>query len=111
MAERNPTNTIANWFIGFGVVGALALAWFAIGQPGVALADGDYGCWTGGTYRSPGPGATVKDGEVVEAWHFDISTGVQTSVPFSDVQRVDANKFTMTSEDFRGVVEKFECTP
>lgn len=86
------------WFIGIGVVVAAVLCWFALGQPGMPLRDGDYGCSTGeGALAQPGPGATVEGGEIIDVWNFDLRTGRKTSLRWSDAERLSPKKFNVTS--------------
>jgi hypothetical protein len=109
---RKPFSVI-NGFLGIGVVITIGIFWWGGGQPGVPLGDGDYGCAVpggGGLGSLPGPGATVVDGEVVDAWHFDIATGTQTSVLFSDVEQKSPGRFNMVSVNWRGDPYQFECT-
>jgi len=111
-AARVPWHlNFSNWFILAGVIGALVIGWLALGQPGTALKDGAYGCKTPpqGGVSIGGPGATVEAGKVVDAWEFDIVTGIQTSVPFDDVERRDSAMFTMTSVAEGGYEYLFEC--
>lgn len=102
----------SNWFILAGIIGACLLWWFAQGQPGLPLKDGDYGCRTPtqGGFSIPGPGATVVNGKVVAAWDFDFATGTTSSVPFSNAERRDPNSFTMISVALGGYQYEFECT-
>lgn len=90
------------------------ILWVASGGvntlPNAALRDGDWGCKTG---ESPGalggPGLTVEDDEVVDAWDFDVSTGTQTSIPFSNVKKVSAVKLTLDSVWLTGKPSNFVC--
>lgn len=102
----------SNWFILAGVIGACLLGWFALGQPGAPLKDGDYGCRTPaqGGVSIPGPGATVVNGEVVDAWDFDFATGMTSSVPFRNPERKNPDTFTMTSVALGGYQYEFKCT-
>lgn len=71
-------------FIAAGVIGALLLGWFAMGQPGVSPKDGDYACLLASSYerreqseRQGGAfvydpledqfGVTLKNGSIAEA--------------------------------------------
>lgn len=70
----------ANWFIGIGVVVSLVIGWFALGQPGAPQRDGDYQCALpsgNGLGAVFGPAAAVQNGQVVDAWYFDMATGTQ----------------------------------
>lgn len=102
----------ANWFILTGIIGTCVMGWFAAGQPGVPLKDGDYGCRTPaqGGISIPGPGATVVNGRVIDAWDFDSSNGTTPSVPFSNPERKNPGMFTMTSVGPGGYKYEFECT-
>lgn len=98
-----------NWFILAGIIGTCVFGWFAAGQPGVPLKDGDYGC-SAQNGAIPGPGATVVNGRVVDAWDFDSSTGATPSVPFRNPERKNPGMFTMTSVGPGGHRYEFECT-
>ncbi len=102
----------ANWFILIGVIVTVGMVWFLMGQPGAALKDGSYGCKTPpqSGISIGGPAATVLDGEVVDAWDFDMATGLSASVPYRNVERVNADSFTMTSVATGGHEFEFDCT-
>jgi hypothetical protein len=93
-ASAGPTT----WLIAIGAVAVVAAGWFAMGDPGMPLNDGDYGCSLEGavTLRS-GPGATVENGEVVDVWDFDMRTGTKTSLPFRDARQTGPKEFKVTS--------------
>ncbi|WP_084102762.1 hypothetical protein [Demequina sp. NBRC 110051] len=99
-------------FIAAGCIGAAVLFWFANGQPGTSLASGTYACqttWQVGALPD-GPAADVDNGEVVDAWDFDLGTGERSSVPFSNVERTDRKEFTMTSVNvYTGASGSFTC--
>ena len=55
-------------------------------------------------------GITVENGEVTEAWHFDMSTGQEVSAPFSNVEVVSPTELTLDSTYPLGEVEgSFTC--
>jgi hypothetical protein len=102
MTERSSSSDqpvdFAKWFIAVGVVGAVVIGWFAMGQTGRPLKDGDYGCSAGPLAVGGGPGATVENGEVVDVWKFNMNTGKTVSLRWSDAQRKSPTEFTVTSE-------------
>lgn len=116
--SRDDANKIQNRVIGWLVAitaGFFLVFWIATGGPndlpGAALKDGDWGCMTDDSPGAlGGPGLTVDDGEVVDAWTFDMSTGQQSSVPFSNVQQISAVKLTVDSVWLGGQSTTFVCT-
>lgn len=105
-ASANPTN----WFIGIGLVVALALGWFSMGQPGRPLQDGNYSC-SAGVFAPAGPGATVEGGEVVDVWDFDFGTG-KKSLRWRNAERTSPTEFTVTSAvpQLRQRTRTYVCT-
>lgn len=111
--EKPPVNWAARIFIGMGVGTMVLLFWFANGQPGMTLRDGDYGCARPNVIGGAGgaPGATVRNGELVDVWSFSMATGTKSSLPWNDFERKDATTFVITSQDtLSGSVQRFECT-
>lgn len=103
MSEKNATNYVANWFIAFGVAGALFLWWAASGFPGVGdvgkeIYAGDWTCYTGDQgIEMYGPSLVVADGEIVKAYHFDMSAGAEYEAPYENVNVISATKLTLDS--------------
>lgn len=105
MTDKGATNHIANWFIALGTAGALFLWWASSGFPGIGdvgqdLYDGDWACYNGGeggVGKIYGPSLVVEDGEIVEAYHFDMSTGSEYSAPFENVEVDSPTKLTLDS--------------
>lgn len=97
MSENKPAD-LQVWFIGIGLLVASLFTWFALGQPGTSLQDGDYGCSAGPEVIGGGPGATVKNGEVIDVWDFDMSTGEKISLRWSNPTREHSKEFSVTSE-------------
>jgi hypothetical protein len=89
---------LSKWYIAIGVVVAVVVGWFAMGQPGRPLKDGDYGCSAGTLAVGGGPGATVENGKVVDVWDFSMRTGEKTSLTWSSAERKSPTEFSVTSE-------------
>lgn len=96
--EKKPVD-FTNWFIGIGVIATIVAIWFANGQPGRPLTDGDYGCSAGTLLTQGGPGATVQDGKVVDVWDFDMRTGARRSLSWGSAERKGPNEFRVTSQN------------
>lgn len=113
--DVTPTNNPQAWFIGIGLAVAAIGGWFALGQPGASLEDGDYGCEPiGQTLITAGPGATVDAGEVIDVWDFDMRTGERTSLPWSNAERRSPTEFTIRAAsplDPDGPLNMYTCTP
>lgn len=91
-AHLNPTN----WFIGLGTLFFAGLAWWGLGQPGMALKDGYYGCED--PLRLPiGTGATVEGGEVVSVSR--PGEEVLGPVQWSNAERTSSRTFRVTVDD------------
>ena len=88
---------LGKWFIGISVVVALVFGWFSMGQPGIPLHAGEYSC-SAGQFAFPGPGATVRGGEVVDVFNLNMRTGTKSSLRWSDVERMGSKKFSLTSD-------------
>ena len=117
----------AGWFIAVGAVVFAVIGWFAMGQPGMAMKDGDYVCSARNfdvfEIQSEVPAATVRGGELVEVWDFDASFDLgaanvletvqteKTSLRWSDFERMDRKKFTVTSQHprLRDQTARFVC--
>lgn len=101
---------------GMGLVLSVAtfggLGWWAAGQPGIALKDGDYGCSPAVVGPiSAGPGATVRGGELVKVWDFNMSTGKKVRLEWSDFDRTDPSEFSVVSQmAMRSSGQTYICT-
>ncbi len=79
--------------------------WWAAGSPGLGdigkpLLAGEYGCWSGGGQglgATTGPTLTVRDGEVVGASYFNMTTGDDDPVPFSNVEILSTTRVRVDS--------------
>lgn len=101
IGDDKVSNPLQKWIIGLGIAVTVVGGWFVIGQAGRPLQDGDYGCKDrlAASMNLPaygGPGATVKNGEVVDVWDFDMSTGTRTSVPWRAAERQSSTEFTVS---------------
>jgi hypothetical protein len=50
------------------------------------------------------------NGNLVDAGHFDMSTGAQTTVPFRNFERINSRNFNLTSIAWLGNTYRFELT-
>lgn len=104
-------------FIGIGCIGAALLFWFANGQPGIPVADGDYSCEPPSAHplaMKVGAGATISGGAVVDVWYyvwdFSMMSGEKSSVQWSGFERKSASSFYITSVNrITGEQERFLC--
>ena len=98
-------NRYVGWFIALGLAGFAVIIWLASGRPGLGdigkpLFAGNYSCWSGGGQgfgALGGPGIVVRDGEVVEAHYFDMTTGRDRPVPFGNVEILGTTKVRLDS--------------
>ena len=95
-------NRLASGFIALGVLAFAGLLWFVNGQPGLPLRDGEYGCQDVRAVAQMAPTITppsvvVESGEVVAASRADGDrTTPDTSINWSDVERVSSNELRVT---------------
>ena len=108
---QNPTN----WFIALGIGGAALLWWFASGQPGVPLQDGDYSCEhirareSGAVTLLP-PGATVSNGKVVEVLRSDLGGATSQVSDWGNIEKKGTHTFRVTITFGDGDSARYECT-
>lgn len=107
---QNPTS----WFIAIGAGVAALLFWFASGQPGAPLSDGDYSCVhvraaSQGTPTLNPPGATVSGGRVVDVSRNDLGVAASEVAGWSDLQKKGTDRFRLTITDGNGNSGLYEC--
>ena len=95
-----------NWFIGLGTLFFAGLAWWGLGQPGMALKDGYYGCED--ALKLPIPiGATVEGGEVVSVSGSAAREAVRP-VQWSNAERTSSRTFRVTVDNAYTYVCSYE---
>lgn len=105
----------SNWFIFVGGCLAVGLVWFSMGQPGVPLQDGDYGCKSVSAVQQGvptliPPGANVAGGEVVAVDRDSIGGAATQVAQWGDVERVAPDRFLITIVNGYGDSARYECT-
>jgi len=65
---------------------------------------------SGGLGPLPGADGIAMNGNLVDAGHFDMSTGAQTTVPFRNFERINSRNFNLTSIAWLGNTYRFELT-